>query len=92
MLHMRLNTTRRLTIAASALAVASLLTLTGCSTDAAYRFNPTPNLDTLYERPVDAANAIALMRNENNRMFKQDLGRFFYWDRPSRLTREPIPR
>lgn len=70
--------------------------LAGCGTnpfsrDAMIRFNPTPELDTLYQRPVDVANAWAIMDDENWRMFNQDLGRAWYTDRPSRLTREPIP-
>ena len=55
------------------------------------RANPTPELITLYQRPVDVRNQLAVMQNENHRMFVQDLGRAFYTDRPSRLTREPIP-
>lgn len=54
--------------------------------------DPTPNLDTLYQRPVDIDNAVVVTFDENSRMFIQDLGRAFYWDRPSRLTREPIPQ
>jgi hypothetical protein len=68
--------------------------LAGCtnplSRDARIRFSPTPELDTLYQRPVDIANALTLQEDENWRMFNQDLGRAFYVDRPSRLTREPI--
>ena len=70
--------------------------LAGCadplSRDAMIRYSPTPELDTLYQRPVDIANAYTIMDDENWRMFTQDLGRFFYTDRPSRLTPEPIPR
>lgn len=55
------------------------------------RGNPTPELDTLYQRPDDVDNAWTIMDNENSRMMMQDLGRVFYTDRPSRLTREPIP-
>lgn len=76
---------------------ASALMLGGClvdpfSRDSALRADPTPELLTLYERDVDAANSAAITFNENERMFWQDLGRAMYWDRPSRLTREPIPR
>jgi hypothetical protein len=83
------------------LASAGLLTLlaaglVGCSgslgRDAAIRSDPTPEMDTLAQRPVDIDNAMALMADENWRMFTQDLGRVLYTDRPSRLTREPIPR
>jgi hypothetical protein len=70
--------------------------LGGCSwslgRDAAIRADPTPELDTLSQRPVDIDNQFAFMADENWRMFNQDFNRAFYLDRPSRLTREPIPR
>jgi len=76
--------------------LAGAATLGGCATRSTYlesiRLNPTPELMTLYERPVDVGNNIALMRNENWRMFWEDLGRAWYWDRPSRLTPETMPR
>ena len=49
-------------------------------------------LDTLYEREEDIDNALTVTFDENLRMAVEDLGRFWYTDRPSRLTREPIPR
>lgn len=55
------------------------------------RANLTPELDTLYQRPDDIENAMTIMADENGRMFWQDLGRAMYTDRPSRLTREPVP-
>lgn len=69
----------------------------GCASDPNDRYqavkdDPTPNLDTLYERPTDIDNAVTVTFDENARMFTQDLGRAFYWNRPSRLTREPVPR
>ncbi len=57
-----------------------------------YRRNPSPVETTLYEREADVKNALTITFDENLRMAKQDLGRVFYTDRPSRLTREPIPR
>lgn len=74
----------------------AMVGMSACTTDlfsrhAAIRNSPTPELDTLYQRPVDMANAWTIMDDENWRMFNQDLGRVFYTDRPSRLTREPIP-
>ncbi len=82
-------------LAASVLIASGLLA--GCYSgsvgrDAALRSNPTPELMTLHQRPVDVDNAIAVMSDENWRMFSQDLGRVFYTDRPSRLTREQVPR
>lgn len=87
----RLNRTVALLSAAALTAV-----LAGCANDpferaTMIRLSPTPELKTLYQRPADVANAWAIMDDENWRMFNQDLGRAFYTDRPSRLTREPIP-
>jgi hypothetical protein len=56
------------------------------------RADVTPELETLSERQVDMDNNWALMLDENGRMFVEDLGRAFYVDRPSHLTREPVPR
>jgi hypothetical protein len=81
----------------SLLACAGALVLGGCSMTGderldAVRNDATPNLDTLYQRPADVDNALTVMADENGRMFWQDLGRVLYVDRPSRLTREPVPR
>lgn len=84
--------TRNRTISTLAAAAAAALLLGGCSTYDEVKLDPSPNLDTLYQRPVDIDNAIVVTFDENGRMFLQDLGRAFYWDRPSRLTREPVPR
>lgn len=85
---------RRTTRVLTAGALLVLAGLAGCanplSRDAMIRFSPTPELDTLYQRNVDIANALAIQEDTNWRMFNQDLGRAFYVDRPSRLTREPI--
>lgn len=74
-------------------AAAVLLVAGGCQSSKArdIRMNPTPELDTLAQREVDVDNALTVTFDENIRMFKQDLGRAFYTDRPSRLTRETIP-
>ena len=89
---------RRSTLSLACL-IASAGALAGCYTgggsslgrDAQIRSNPTPELDTLYQRQVDVENSLAIWSDENWRMFNQDLGRAFYTDRPSRLTREPVP-
>lgn len=77
------------------LAASGVLLAAGCtnpvSRDAMIRYNLSPELDTLYQRPVDVANTMALMSDQNRRMFWQDMGRFWYTDRASRLTREPVP-
>lgn len=84
--------------AAGLLGVAALVGLLGaCSSGEPTRYeqvkaDPTPNLDTLYQRPTDIDNKVIVTFDENSRMFMQDLGRAFYWDRPSRLTREPVPQ
>jgi hypothetical protein len=68
----------------------------GCSTGDQrldeVRANPTPDMPTLYQRSANVDNAVTVTFNENDRMFWQDMGRMFYWDRPSHLTREPVPR
>lgn len=69
-----------------------LLGAAGCSSQYdEVKSDPTPNLDTLYQRPEDVDNAMVVTFDENDRMFWQDMGRFWLTDRPSRLTREPIP-
>jgi hypothetical protein len=80
------------------LAAAGLL-LGGCvyntpSEEAAaeLRWDPSPNADTLFQRPVDVENAIASTNDANLRMMNQDLGRLLLLDRPSRMTLERIPR
>jgi hypothetical protein len=83
---------------AAACGLVSALALTGCSSsgpsgrDAAVRANPTPELQTLQQRPIEVDNAMTLTFDENLRMAWQDLGRMWLTDRPSRLTRERIPR
>lgn len=87
---------RRRTLTAcffSACAATALIAASGCETSRyqSIKDDATPNLDTLYERPEDIDNAVVTTFDENGRMIWQDLGRAMYWDRPSRLTREPVP-
>lgn len=87
------NQFRRLTVAAVGVCV--FAGLTGCSSSSRYdqvKDDPTPNLDTLHQRPEDVDNAMVVTVDENTRMFWQDLGRVFLLDRTSRLAREPVPR
>jgi hypothetical protein len=83
-------------VLSAALLAATLLA--GCKSDTAaardamVRSNPTPELDTLYQRPIDIDNRLTLTYDENWRMFNEDWGRFWLTDRPSRLTRERVPR
>lgn len=86
------------------LASASLLTLAALTLGACQyhtpseklaaelREEPSPNLDTLYQREVDIDNNIAIVNDTNLRMLNQDLGRFWLLERPSRLAPERIPR
>lgn len=75
------------------------LAMGGCSYNSvseeeasAIRADPTPELDTLYQREVDIDNTLAVTFDENLRMMNQDLGKVFLLDRPSRLTSMPMPR
>lgn len=79
-------------IALTVLAAGVTLSTVGCSRQANIRRNPTPELYTLTGRYVDHQNDFALMWDENMRMLAQDWARFWYVDRPSRLTQEPIAR
>ena len=85
------------TLAAVTLAAVSAASLTACGAsgpfgrDARIRANLTPELATLDQTHVDTRNSYALMSNENLRMLNDDLLKFFYLDRPSRLTSLPMP-
>ncbi len=75
------------------LVVASAL-LTGCGgrgvSDHAIASNPTPELKTTTMRNSDVRFSLAYMRNQNGRMFWDDMGRMVHWDQPSRLSPYPI--
>jgi hypothetical protein len=89
-----LFTKKRLCMALTSAAAACAFAAAGGCSSSRYdevKADPTPNLDTLYQRPEDIDNAMTVTFDENGRMFWQDLGRFWLTDRPSRLTREPIP-
>lgn len=57
-----------------------------------YQLNPSPELDTLHERPIDITNRLSITTDENLRMFNEDLGRALLLDRQSRLSPLPIAR
>ncbi len=86
------------TLACAAFAAAALLLGAGGCSDYSHqiasdvRANPTPELMTLWERPVDVDNHIAITRNTNFRSMWEDLGRAMLLDRPSPMTPEPMPR
>ena len=70
------------------LSTLALLAAGGCGS---LRWNPSPGVDTLYQRPDDIDNTLAVVWDTNWRMFNQDLGRVLLFDRPSMLTLEPMP-
>ena len=51
----------------------------------------TPELLGVTDRPDDVAGRIARRTNVDMRMFWEDWTNSFYWDRPSRLNRRPMP-
>jgi len=53
-------------------------------------WNPTPDVQTLDERPIDIDAHIAAANDHDLRNFSHDLGRVFYTDHPSRLSPFPI--
>ncbi len=85
---------RRIVLGAGALA--GLVMLSGCADSYSrrqlVRVDPSPAMETLSERDADINNNLTVTVDENWRMMKSDFGRFWLMDRPSRLTREPMPR
>jgi hypothetical protein len=75
----------------------SLTAITLCACTAqqsrlyAYRHNPTPELDTNYERHDDIQNHLTNNIDTNFRSMNEDIGRVLLLDRPSRMARPPIP-
>lgn len=79
----------------AALLVALSAALVACTDNERYeaiKEDPAPDMFTLNERLEDADNHWTVSRNENWRMFWSDLGRATFTDRPSRLTRQTVPR
>jgi hypothetical protein len=85
------------TLAPLALIAAASLSLTGCGslnsgpTYNSVRSNLTPELMTLAERPIDVSNQMGVTFNTNRRAMWDDVQSFWLLDRPSRLTRYPMP-
>lgn len=73
----------------------AMLCLSGCYRGddqlSEFRRNPTPELDTLSQRPDDVDNRIVVTNDTNLRNLNMDLGRIFLFDRPSRLSPTEIP-
>ncbi len=71
-------------------ALAGVTVLSGCggsgTSPGAIRRNPTPELRTMSDRPVDSANMFWSTWNENVRMAWSDFHRGALYDRPSSLT------
>lgn len=52
--------------------------------------DPSPELQSTTQRPVDVDRSLAYMKDVNKRSFWDDLSRTFYTDHPSRLSPYPI--
>lgn len=62
----------------------------GCSRVDRYRNNLTPEVDTLSMTHDEIENRSAIMRDQNFSQINSDLQRFWFFDRPSRLTPHPV--
>lgn len=56
----------------------------------AIRDEPTPEMLTLSERPVDVDRHVGYTDDVNMRLFWEDIGRAWYADHPSRLSPSDI--
>lgn len=93
---MKKSARRSVCLAGVVLSAAVLGGLSGCagSSDRDYRkarSNMTPELLTLYQRPVDHDTMVGITFNTNMRAAWEDLSRAMLLNRPSRLTVEPMP-
>ncbi len=74
------------------LGAATLALSAGCSSDptsadfSAIKGNLTPELVGVSERDVDIQRNMAVVSNQNLRMFWSDLGRAFFFEGPSSLS------
>lgn len=76
------------------LALAGVLA-TGCASgrgvsDNAIASHPSPEVQSIAHSKADIKFSMAYMRNQNGRMMWDDLGRFMFYDHPSRLSPYPI--
>lgn len=88
---MRIRRSAVITLAACS-SLLGLLSGCGGTSITGLRLSPTPELAELGRTPDDVANNFAIMSNLNMRMLSEDIGRTLYTDRPSHLSRTPIPR
>ncbi len=88
-----MSTRRRNAVILATLAAAA--GLAGCSSQdsrlAAYRMNPTPELDTLSQRHDDIDNRLTVTNDTNFRQLNEDIGKALLLDRPSRLSIKGVP-
>jgi PBP1b-binding outer membrane lipoprotein LpoB len=70
--------------------IATLLLLSGCAHNRVGLHNITPELPTLSQTYTDVDVDLAMVDNQNKRMFEEDLGRVWYTNRPSRLSPLPV--
>lgn len=73
--------------------VAAAAALGGCADNSpeGIRLDLTPDLQTTWQRPVDVGNQVSITYDENIRLFWEDLHRASLVDRPSRLSKYPMP-
>ena len=78
-----------------AAAAGAVIVLGGCATENGTHskvvHNLSPEMLSLTHRPVDAQNKTSLTWNADKRMIWNDLSRAALTDRPSRLSKSPIP-
>lgn len=82
---------RRSVVALGAPLAAALLCAAGCSTADRWRMNPTPRVDTLARTTDGVKNQMSISTDTNLRQLNEDLGRMFFFDRPTRMARSPVP-
>lgn len=75
---------------------AALLGLAGCESTGesltSVQLNPTPELKTTYQNRDERINTVVVTENTNSQVLREDLGKFFLTDRPTRLKEEPRTR
>ena len=70
--------------------IATLILLAGCTRNRVGLHDVTPEMSTLSQTYTDVDVDLAMVDNQNNRMFEEDLGRVWYTNRPSRLSPLPV--
>ncbi len=83
--------TTRAAFRSSCLLLVATIGLGGCASSSDVSFNAikgdlTPHIVGLTERDVDIERNMAVVGNQNLRMFWGDVGRIWLFDRPSRLS------